>query len=311
MRNDVVYNLANRIAAQVLIQYKDNLRWVTMIPIEKLAAQWGLEQSTNASSENVRFSNYSSGSTHGLKNPTKDFEPETKESMTYPLPLQSSLYQMRIFGSGYGRRFTIAHELAHVVLHNRMKEEEEELSSRMLEYVCELAAGMILVPDSMLWAAYNKSMNFQNKITFLEDISRNLEVSLTVLTNRLGDATRSRLIKMDFGVMMIDLAKSRKTADNLAPRIQTSCLPSGWFIPRNKRLSSLGSQFLPALFAISTPYEENQVRDHLVLWHRSSGTWCELDIIASYKCYLTNDHMRKMLAVIDSAMLQEGDSKLL
>jgi predicted SprT family Zn-dependent metalloprotease len=45
------------------------------------------------------------------------------------LPLQKPQYEMHVFGSGYRRRFTIAHELAHVVLHNNFRAKEKNLTA--------------------------------------------------------------------------------------------------------------------------------------------------------------------------------------
>jgi hypothetical protein len=220
--------------------------------------------------------------------------------MTFPLPLEKPQYEMFIFGSGYKRRFTIAHELAHVVLNNQFLAEKERLTNNVEENVCDIAASMILLPDVKLVAAFANTKNVKLNISLLEDLSKKLEVSLTVMVNRIRETSRTRSIQLLNCAFIVDLAKSRKTSENLAPRVQASCLPIGWYMPNNKRLSSLEMQFLPNLFYQTTLYEKRQIYDHIRIWNQNSRCWSKIEGLVSLKCYITENKTRIMLATIDS-----------
>ena len=293
-------SLSARIAEQVLTHYESPLlRLPRPIPVEGLAAQWGIEQALKLHDKSSFGSMGSAGITRRLALLHEDLSNEQQSNEKMILGLEKSQYEMRIFGVGYRRRFTIAHELAHVVLHTKFTNEHRELGVDARERVADAAAGMILLPDSVIAVTFSGKTPLVVGIPLLEATADKLKVSLSLLVKRLGDATRSGLIKSENGAFIVDLARSRKAGQNMAPRVRIWFLPLGWFLPSNKRLTSLGLQYLPSLFYSAGLYEEQGTEDDLTLWRKDRREWYSMHVKFSFKCYMAEGNARKMLTVIE------------
>jgi len=295
--------LSARIAEQVLARYDSQLlRCPRPVPVENLAAQWGLEQSQDLRDTSSAQSMGSAGLTHGLSSAGEDHSGEQQLGQKTMLGLGQSQYEMRIFSTGFRKRFTVAHELAHVVLYTRFADEDHKLSPDARERVADIAAGMILLPDTVLTAAFSGRSKLVVEIQLLETTADKLKVSLSVLVKRFGDASRSGLLKPENGAFIADLSRSRKAGYNLAPRVSVWLLPVGWFLPSNKRLTTLGMQYLPSLFHSVELWKEQRTEDDLTLWRKDRREWHSMHVVLSFKCYLAEGNVRKMLTVIESQL---------
>lgn len=301
--------LAKQIAQEALRPLGNiDFTGIRYIPIQTLMTLWGIIEAPPDSNNTVR--NSASGS-DGLIRPINK---QSNEQISFPFinelnhKVPEPKYEMEILdGKGtFRRRFTIAHEIAHVVLQSKFPTKLNELTDVNWESdVIDAAAGMIILPDALLLKYFSPKYAHMLNIKILEEAGTKMHVSISTLIKRLGDLSRSDLVRITNGALFISLGRAKRSGKDFAPRIAVTCLPSSWYIPSNKRLSSLGAESLGLYFSTAELYKERESEDHLTLWRRSSWSTCKIKVLLSYKNYSTEHGQRVMLAVIKEPRLDD------
>lgn len=293
--------LAKQIASEALRPLGDIWTEVRYVPLDKLSELWGLKE--RGADSNLRHDSIFGvdGIVHGLTDESLNAQrvfPFINE-FTQKKPYQ--IYEVEIFGGKgtFRRRFTLAHEIAHIVFQSTFASKLHELPGIDLESdIIDPAAGMIIVPDMLLANYFPKKYPLLLSIQLLEDVGAKMHVSISTLVKRIGDGSLSHLLHLENGALIVQLGRARKSGKDLAPRIVINCLPTSWFMPNNKRLSSLGAELLSQQFSKVELFKEREQVDKLILWRRSSWSKQKVEIFTHYKCYLTENDQRVMLIVV-------------
>jgi Zn-dependent peptidase ImmA (M78 family) len=194
----------------------------------------------------------------------------------------SSLPEIRLLPhqDTFGARFTLAHELAHYILEKELH--PTDLQPKQLEDVCDRAAARILIPDDMCAQIMRTLEQPYLRIHHVERLARTLKVSMSVLLSRLND---SPICKFRNGAFLVSIDKSRIRNNDVAPRFSARCMPRSWFLPVNKRLSSIGLSDLASAFYDSAPFREFKGTHMLTLWSTSLRKTYQIGVKLTYKSY--------------------------
>jgi hypothetical protein len=182
------------------------------------------------------------------------------------------------------RRFTLAHELAHRVVELYLGPQVTEgIRGPRLRRLIDECASRILLPDSLLvLAAGAEAHSLELTIPWLDDMHRRVGVSISCLLKRLNDAAIESLVGLTNGAFLAAPDVSRRRQIDHAPRVVSSCVPCGWFIPANKRLSSLGLRSLPGLFWQAEPFEARAAEDTLTVSCNQKDGWRPFTLTAHF-----------------------------
>lgn len=310
--------LAARVAREALSALPDEpWRWIGFVQLEKLVSRWQVKQAYRVLADYPPNERWKYRSTEGLSCRTaseaegrREIRADEAGSPQIPLPLEPPRYEIGVFSEGMRARFTFAHEVSHVVLDAAFRKEAEALSEGMREWVCNLAAGLVVLPDTLLLSVLPRTDDLSLSIPLLEGIAARSRVSLSVLISRMNDLVRCGLVRVMNGAVIVRLAWSRKQQENLAPRISSSCLPGRWFLPVNRRLSSVGLVALARVFDSVPLYLEGGLEDEITVRDQELRRPVHVKCNVRYKCYTwsaqdnsggfatTGANQKLMLAVI-------------
>ncbi len=190
-------------------------------------------------------------------------------------------------GAGFSSRsrFTLAHELAHVVLESVLVERAERVDAQTAERVCDRVAGIILFPKPLIADLLVQEESAEISLKAAADACRRARISLSVLISRLADTSEQGLIPLRSGLLLVTVGRSRKREVNLAPRILMGCLPRRWFLPFNKRLTTLGLEFLGKQFYKAPLYREGRYAGEIPLWDRNERRLRNIPARIEFICY--------------------------
>lgn len=181
---------------------------------------------------------------------------------------QLDLFQVeaRIWSTGSRRRFTIAHELAHraaeLYLHPR---ETLNWDYRTWKTFLDLLASRLLLPDDLLLDAIRETPD-RITLDWIQSTSSQLRVSISCMVTRLADAVRELDLPLSTCILVLANGVSAKRKTNYAPRIVSRCTPPTWFIPVNKRVSSLGMRALSEALTAGRLYSSAVLEDTIEMW---------------------------------------------
>lgn len=202
-------------------------------------------------------------------------------------------------------RFAIAHELAHVVLKSRdFVPAERQLTAREREQLCDLAAEHIVLPEKLLIQSIDvAALCFS--LEMLEELRARLRAPLSLILRKLAVLVSRGEVRVVNGCLIATLAAARKSGTNFAPRVLRRCVPAEWYLPLNKRLSTLGLALLEDIFYDAPLYSSQTVRCRFKLWNMEQQRSSALDSSFSVRCYRYKDRQsgsmpRLLLAVFDT-----------
>ena len=206
-------------------------------------------------------------------------------------------------------RFVIAHELAHVVLkQQQFAAVNRHLSLVDRERLCDLAAEQILLPSEFLIRVLN-SKSVQFSLDFLVEMRARLRCPLSLVIRRLADLVSSGSIRVVNGCLMATLAGARKSGSNIAPRVLRRCVPPEWYLPLNKRLSTLGLVSLEDFFYHAPLYSSSVVSCRFTLWNRNQQRSLSLNSTFAVRCYRYRDRESRLMPRLLLATFDLGVDK--
>gem|GEM_PF-6962409 len=208
-------------------------------------------------------------------------------------------------------RFTIAHELGHQYARLCLPPElTEAWSPAEIERFCDEFAAQLLVPDALLEEAirhflidgsgpgsHMRARRLKLRISDIEALYKRLRVPMATVLVRLHKLALRADFALEFCALEITAGTSLRRRENYAPRVLVSCTPPDWFIPANKRLSTLGFSNLAAQFWSAPPLVERAAYDRFTMFRREGWRRQEFDGEIRYKIYPAGTRARVMLAV--------------
>jgi Zn-dependent peptidase ImmA (M78 family) len=133
------------------------------------------------------------------------------------------------------KRYTVAHELAHLLLAHAAESAGLRFGCHEEERLCERFAGEVLVPRELL-TEYLQTHPPAPSLEWLSDAADHFGVSLSAVTIALGelrwDGSAAYLLARNVG--------HPKRPDQKDLRIASAAAPDHLWLPRHKRLRSLG-----------------------------------------------------------------------
>ena len=207
---------------------------------------------------------------------------------------------------GITSRFTYAHELAHWAAQTRLPEEFcSSWSADAVRQFCDEFASRVLVPSDLLLAMLPPAPakpggRLDLAISLIEELRRRLRAPMATVVKRINDAVDEGLIRVSDCAMLVCAGRSAKRNSDYAPRILTCCTPSEWFLPANKRLTTLGMLNLDRMFWEAPPLQEGFAVDRLTVWVRDGWRKESVERPIQYRIYAaasTDSAKRSMLSV--------------
>lgn len=143
------------------------------------------------------------------------------------------------------RRFTLAHEIGHVLIAQASGRGIHETEDYRTERLLDEFASRVVCPDRVA-EKWFKSVGEEISVRTLESATKYLAVSMMVLVKRLG---QMRLLDhSERGLIIGAHARSRKAKSQPALRVHQAASPSWGFIPTNRRFSSIGLEGATEIF---------------------------------------------------------------
>ncbi len=268
-----VDDVARRVADSILDGLpKEYMTYPTRINLRQVAARWNAYFDDHPQVSSAEDQAWRRMGMRGLSRPYNGQDYFGSEKA----------YELVSFDESVRGRFTLVHELAHVVLSKVVPEASRTLTSTEIESACDRAAALVLLPDVAVFAACRGKDPLFLELSWLEHVSRSNRISLSVLIRRLRDnAATLRLANV---AILCRFAKSVRRQMNFAPRIVACCLPEGLFMPSNKRLSTSGLCNLERRFISSGLFVEDTIADSIQIWSRAQGLR-RADCSVTYKVY--------------------------
>jgi hypothetical protein len=209
-------------------------------------------------------------------------------------------------------RFTVAHELAHQYARLYLPSEVTQVwSARDVRRFCHEFAAHVLLPASLLESALCPFVRASSlsvapggpprlrlQIRDIEGLCRRLRVPMVSLLIRLHQMAMRREVALEFCALEVAARTSQRRMQNYAPRLLASCTPREWFLPANKRLSTLGFTNLAAAFWTSPPLAERVAYDRFTVWLRDGWRHQQVEGEIRYKVYPGSGGTRVMLAIL-------------
>lgn len=212
---------------------------------------------------------------------------------------QPSLFgdmRAEIWAQGLQKRFALAHELSHRVAHIWLaKGQTDAWTNKDWKDFLDEFAGHLLLPNSLLLSAINPNIPLELTIEWIDLVHRQLRVSISCLLKRLNDADYEGILRLANGALIATPALSSKQKTNYAPRIQTICAPRQWFIPSNRRLSSLGLHSLSKLFWNAAPFTIGIAEDKLIVLQRPDWQSVSINQTFHYVIYPLRSREQKVM----------------
>lgn len=135
------------------------------------------------------------------------------------------------------QRFSIVHEIGHVILSQETGRPLHETGGALVERFLEDFASYVLLPDELLdlWSRmFAGQVNTQSIVVGATRCS----VSVLVFVKRLGEI--KLLDRRAQGVVVGALDWTRRSRNDRALRVKVAAYPSWGFVPFNTRLTSIG-----------------------------------------------------------------------
>jgi len=208
-------------------------------------------------------------------------------------------------------RFTVAHELGHQYARLLLPPELTRAWSPVeIERFCDQFAAQVLVPDALLEEAIStflidvsvpgsetRPRRLKLRIGDIEALYRRLRVPMATVLVRLQDLSLRKDLAVEFCALEVTASTSLARRENYGPRVLVSCTPTDWFLPANKRLSTLGFSNLAAQFWSAPTLVERVAYDRFAVFLRKGWRRLELEGEIRYKIYPASPQARVMLAV--------------
>jgi len=193
--------------------------------------------------------------------------------------------------SGITTRYTYAHELGHWAARLRLSQDIwSGWSMDQTRQFCDEFAGRLILPDGLLLAALHAfsidtTLPFELTISLIDGLRRRVGAPMTTVLKRLDDAIREVGLRIRNCAMLVCATYSAKRHSEFAPRILTSCTPPEWFLPSNKRLSSLGMSNLNRAFWEAPLLKDGLAIDRFIVWPRHSWRKQTVERAIRYRIY--------------------------
>lgn len=208
------------------------------------------------------------------------------------------------------RRFTLAHEIGHIVIAKAAGRDLGEAGGARVERLLDEFASRIVLPDRLL-DEWREHIGGNVSIRALEEATKKLDVSMTVLVKRLGQG--NALDWTQKAIIVGAVARSRKAKREPTLRIQHVATPSWGFIPLNRRLSSVGLGASSALFAEAVAIRRTSAvarySAKIMVKRTPKFAWTEIDSIVENRAYRTRAGEYYLLAVFDWPSPAEEESQ--
>jgi hypothetical protein len=155
---------------------------------------------------------------------------------------------------------------------------------------CDEFAGRLILPDGLLLAALHAfsvdtALPFELTISLIDGLYRRVGAPMATVLKRLDDAIHEKGLRIRNCAMLVCAAFSAKRHSEFAPRIHTSCTPPEWFLPSNKRLSSLGMSNLNRAFWEAPLLKDGLAIDRFTVWLRQSWRKETVERTFRYRIY--------------------------
>lgn len=269
------------VAKRVLAEAPPRFRYgLSVVPVEHLAISFGVVVTSSPDVVDASLAPLKELGLDGLASTTS--EASSTETATSWF---TSDYEVQILGQGFRSRFTLAHELAHVVLSREYGQLERSLSLNQRERVCDIAAGNILCPEEALIEHFRTRTEMILTVSEIERLAGRMRISISLALNRLRQLLFQNALSVANVALLVNLARSRKRHEHLAPRIASACSPSRWFVPLNTRLATIGLGALQDAFYKTPVYAPGRTNEVLRLWDYELGRRADISCDVRYKCY--------------------------
>lgn len=265
--------LANRVLAEAPLRFQHRL---SPMPIEHLAKCFSIKMDVGY--QNQWLAPLQEIGLEGFATRT-----QTASESDYDTDWFNSDYHVSILSQGFRSRFTLAHEIAHVVLSSEYSQFEKSLSREKRERVCDIAAALMLCPEEGLIDHFQSVRSLT--VDEIEKLAARMQISISLLVNRLRQLILRKAVSIDNVVLIVSLNRSRKRQENLAPRVASTCGPNRWFVPLNSRLSTIGLISLQNAFYEAPLYFVGRTKEVLRLWDYEIGARTKLECDVKFKCY--------------------------
>jgi hypothetical protein len=175
------------------------------------------------------------------------------------------------------RRFTLAHEFAHVLLNRSQEQRSLVLNEDEEESLCEFFARRALAPPWLVHKYLNRS-GTPKKISDIEEFARHFKISLRASLVVLQELLPER---SPVGFIAVTWRGHAKRPAVMGMRIDTAAAARRIFLPSDVRLSSLGLRNLEASITSSEIGSRlSGSDDAVVLGSRQAGVaaWASTDV---------------------------------
>lgn len=268
----VGFSIANRVVNEVPLKSRYQ---ISPMPVEHLIARFGISLNNPASAHSLEPLRLL-----GLDGLTTQKAPTSSHVFG---DWFNSDHNVDVLSRGFRSRFTLTHELAHVVLSREYSDVEKSLSPDERERVCDIAAAIMLCPEEALVEHFK----LLRKVTVheIERLAAGLQISISLLLNRLRYLVSQRKVSIANVILLVSLNRSRKRKENFAPRVASACGPAQWFVPLNSRLSSIGLSNLQEEFFNAPLYSSLVTRGVLRLWDYGVHATLQFECDVNFRCY--------------------------
>lgn len=215
------------------------------------------------------------------------------------MPAQPSLFgdvEAEIWAQGLRKRFALAHELGHRIVELRlMPDQTTDWTDQDWRDFLDIFAARLLLPDSLLTTLCPPDLPVKLSIPCIISAHQRFQVSISCLLKRLNDADSEGVLRLANCAFVAVPGVSAKQKTNYAPRVSVVCMPHEWFIPTNRRLSSLGLNYLAKCFWDADPFIESAAEDELEIFWRENWSRQLLKQLFRYIVYELPKAQRLML----------------
>jgi len=215
-------------------------------------------------------------------------------------PAQPSLFgdvEAEIWVQGLRKRFALAHELGHRIVELRlMPDQTIDWTDQDWRDFLDVFAARLLLPDSLLATVGSSDLPIKLSIPWIISTQQRFQVSISCLLKRLNDAESEGVLRVANCAFVAFPGVSAKQKTNYAPRVSVICMPHEWFVPTNRRLSSLGLKYLAKCFWEADPFIESAAEDELEIFQRVNWSRQLLKQLFRYIVYTLPKDQRVMLA---------------
>jgi hypothetical protein len=204
-------------------------------------------------------------------------------------------------------RYTVAHELAHQYARLSLPEDlTKHWQPRDVRVFCDSFAAQLLTPDGLLAEEIRRQFphlkstsrgSLAPGIQDIETLHRRLRVPMSTVLLRLSEYAARMGITLDNIMLEVTAQTSLRKKENYAPRVLAACTARRWYIPRNKRLSTLGLSNLASAFWGADTLTEGRVYDRVTVFERGSWRKYSWESVIAYKIFASRPANRVMLAV--------------